>query len=210
MKISDSQPPVSDADLETDRADSSQSDEKDEPSSFSRLLVKKQVSNQGGAMQAKDGKQSATEFEAIVATFMQIPKSFDSSMQTAQVESKHAVSLPPELQQVVREISLVVNAAGNHEVHIELNSNVLKGLHIRIGRQEGAVAIQFQSASEQVMNLLSRNLDALSQALVDRGVNVADIRIADSREYSRSKNQKNSSSKFGSREQRGRRGGGRR
>jgi hypothetical protein len=44
MKISDSQASVGDTDLETDRADSSQSDEKDEPSSFSRLLVKKQVS----------------------------------------------------------------------------------------------------------------------------------------------------------------------
>jgi flagellar hook-length control protein FliK len=206
MKISDSQPPVSDADLETDRADSSQSDEKDEPSSFSRLLVKKQVSNQGGAMQAKDGKQSATEFEAIVATFMQIPKSFDSSMQTAQVESKHAVSLPPELQQVVREISVVVNAAGNHEVRIELNSNVLQGLHIRIDKQEGAVAIQFQSASEQVMNLLSKNVEALSQALADRGLNVADIRVTGTKEYSRTKDHKNSSSKSGSRGYRGRQG----
>ena len=205
MKISDSQPPVSDADLETDRADSSQSDEKDEPSSFSRLLVKKQVSKQG-ASQAKDGKQSATEFEAIVATFMQIPKSFDLSLQTAQVESKHAVSLPPELQQVVREISVVVNAAGNHEVHIELNSNVLKGLHIRIEKQEGAVAIQFQSASEQVMNLLSKNVEVLSQALADRGVNVADIRVAASKEYSRAKDHKGNSSKSGSRGHRGRQG----
>lgn len=208
MKISDSQP-IGNGDLETDRVDPSQSDDQDKPFAFSRLLSKKQLSSQE-ASHSKDERQSASEFETILAAFMQIPKSCDLSTQTAEVQNKHAVTLPPELQQVVREISVVVNSAGNQEVHIELNSNVLKGLHIRIDRHEGALAIQFQSASEQVMNLLSKNVDALSQALADRGVNVTDIRIANSREYSRSRNQKNSSSKLGSRDHRGRQTGGRR
>jgi flagellar hook-length control protein FliK len=207
MKIGDSQPPLSESDFDTNSVDSSQSDEKDEPSIFSQFLLKKSLSSQGPAAQRKGGKPQQGEFEAIVSVFMQMPKSFDLSMQNAQVESKHVVALPPELQQLVREISVVVNAAGSQQVNIELNPNVLRGLHIRIEKQDGAVAIQFQSASEQVLNLLSENVDSLSQALVDRGVTVADIRVSNPKQASEPGSYKNSSSKSGSRGQRGRQGG---
>jgi hypothetical protein len=97
-------------------------------------------------------------------------------MQPTAVQSKSPVQVPPELQGLVREISSLVNVKGNQQVNIELNSNVLKGLHIQIERQkDGAIAIQFQSSSEAVTQLLSRNVDALSQGLIDRGVNVGDI-----------------------------------
>ena len=100
-------------------------------------------------------------------------------MQPTAVQSKSPVQLPPELQGLVREISSLVNVKGNQQVNIELNSNVLKGLHIQIERQkDGAIAIQFQSSSEAVSNLLSKNMDALSQGLIDRGVNVGDIRVS--------------------------------
>jgi flagellar hook-length control protein FliK len=100
-------------------------------------------------------------------------------MQPTAVQSKSPVQLPPELQGLVREISSLVNVKGNQQVNIELNSNVLKGLHIQIERQkDGAIAIQFQSSSEAVSQLLSKNMDALSQGLVDRGVNVGDIRVS--------------------------------
>src|SRR5262249_33449183 len=119
----------------------------------------------------------------------------DRSLQLSEVESQHVVQLPRELQQLVREISVV---AGGNAVNIELNSNVLKGLHIRIEKQNEAVAIQFQSTSEDVARLLSRNLDSLSQGLADRGVNVADIRVAKIQESSNTPSYK-SGSKSGSR-----------
>ena len=131
----------------------------------------------------------------------------DQSIQTGQGESKRMVAVPPEVQQLVREISVVVNAAGKQQVHIELNSNVMQGLHIRIERQEGAITIQFQSSSDDVSRLLLKNADALSQGLADRGVNLADIRVIGPRDSTRVQTDKYRS---GSRPPQGRGQGGRR
>jgi hypothetical protein len=40
------------------------------------------------------------------------------------------------------------------------------------------VAIQFQSASDNISQLLKTNVEALTQGLADRGVNVAEIRVS--------------------------------
>ena len=77
----------------------------------------------------------------------------------------------------MREIEVGVNAAGRQEVHIELNSNVLKGLVIRVERHDNGVGIQFQSASEDVSRLLSSNLEVLTQGLANRGVEVDGIQV---------------------------------
>jgi flagellar hook-length control protein FliK len=206
MKISDPQPPPSDANTNNDDVESSQSTENND-SSFSQMLAKKRGENQEST-RTKGGKGGDSELEPSVAGFMQMPKTLDPSMQTGPVEGKHVVAMPPQLQQVVHEISVAVNAAGNQQVHIELNSNVMKGLHIRIERQDGAMAIQFQSTSDQVASLLSKNMDALSQGLADRGVNVADIRVQGPRESARVQGDK-SRSNPGGRWQGGRQGGGR-
>jgi len=111
--------------------------------------------------------------------------------------------VPIALQELVREISVATNAAGNQQVHIEMNSNVLKGLHVVVERKDGAVAIQFQSSSDEVARLLSRNADALSQGLADRGVSVADIHVTGPRESARVADNKGRSAPAGENRQRG-------
>ncbi|MGC2194488.1 MAG: flagellar hook-length control protein FliK [Terriglobales bacterium] len=207
MKISDPQPPTSDPEVNTDDVDSSQKSDDDAPSPFSQLLAKKKGTDQD-AGQLKRGKSSEGDTGPMGAVFPQGGKLFDPTIQAGQVESKHIVGVPVDLQQLVREISVVVNAAGNQQVNIEMNSSVLKGLHVRIERREGAVAIQFQSASEEVAGLLSKNLDALTQGLADRGVSVADIHVEGPKEYARTREYKNQSNP-GGRGQSGRQGGGR-
>jgi flagellar hook-length control protein FliK len=147
---------------------------KDEPSSFSRTLAKKRDSHPLNTA-AKLGR-AESEGGIVPQAEKQAQNRFDSSLSAAPVGST-AVEVPPELQPLVREISVVANAPGNQQIHIELNSNVLKGLHIRIDRQNGAIAIQFQTASAEVSRLLSTNLNSLAQGLADRGVNVSDIRV---------------------------------
>ena len=205
MKISDPQPATSDSNVNADDTELSQNAEKDEPSPFSQVLAKKQGANQEGA-KSKGGQRSQSALIPTAAGFLQEPKIFDQSVQAAKTEGKPGVALPVELQQLVREISVVVNAAGKQQVHIELNSNVLKGLHIRIERQDGAVNIQFQSGSDEVARLLSRNVDTLSQGLADRGVSVADIHVSGPRESARAQDYK-SRSNLGGRGQSGRQGG---
>ena len=115
-----------------------------------------QIANKSqGSPQERQGKPDMTQAE-----FMQSqPAPFNLAMQPSQVENKHIVTLPPELQHVVREISVAVNDSGRQQVHIELNSNVLKGLHIRVERQDAGVAIRFQSPCDRrVPSLSMKNL----------------------------------------------------
>jgi flagellar hook-length control protein FliK len=205
MKITDSPPPANDPNVKTEDADSSQNTKNEGASPFSQALAKKRGANQDSA-QAKGGKRAENELDATAAGLIQTSTTLHQSIQPLQVGSKEAAALPAELQQVVREISVVVDAAGKQQVHIDLNSNVLKGLHIRIERQDGVMAILFQSTSDQVASLLSRHVDALSQGLAERGVTVADIRVAGPRESSRVQGYK-SQSNLGGRSQSGRQGG---
>lgn len=182
MKINDTQ--ATDPSDDTQDVDSSQDDDKkqDEPSAFSRALAKKQEAaalQEGGSAKAAKKGDDATDTSRL--NQFATREAFSQVAETKQVESKHAVELPQQLHQLVREISV---AAGKNQVQIEMNSNVLKGLNIQIERQNGALAIQFQTSSPEVTKLISNNLESLSQGLSDRGLNVADIRITGSKEAS--------------------------
>jgi len=154
-------------------ANSPRKPEKDATTPFAKVLSKKQQAQDdtpfAGGKTAKGDPATSPLGE---------PGPLEIPADGPSVEEKHLVSIPPQLQDLVREVAVVVNAPGQQQVHIELNSNVLKGLHIRIDRQDGAVAIQFQSSSDEVASLLAKNVSALSDALLDRGVTLQDIRIA--------------------------------
>ena len=184
MKIDDNQPlddpSLNTDDLESNDVDSQQTQPDDQPSAFSQMLAKKRALDRQTASarteKAPDkGKESS--FAAKSGFMPQQPVIHEMSSPVKGVDAKHSVQLPPDLQQLVREISVVMNKAGNEQVHIEMNSNVLKGLQIRIERQQGELAIQFTTDSAQVSTLLSRNIEALSQSLSNLGENGVNIRI---------------------------------
>jgi flagellar hook-length control protein FliK len=193
MRISDV-PPESDPSVNNaDDANSQQTSEQDESSNFSKMLARKRAAGQEGNQPEGSLKpQSSSSSTNIDPTQIQ-PPGFQTSIQATAVESKHIVAIPPELQQLVREISTTVNSAGNHQVSIEMNSNVLKGLNIRIERGDAGVAIQFQSNSAQVSALLQNNMSSLSQGLADRGVRVSDIGVTAAGDQARTQDAKNRS-----------------
>jgi flagellar hook-length control protein FliK len=201
MRISDTQPSSNDTNVKTD------SREKDaaENSSFSKMLAKKRDAGQDALLQGGAKGRQGDQDPSTLGMMQQQP-GLEQSMQPAPVEGKHIVAVPPELQQLVREISVAVNAQGNKEVQIELNSHALKGLNIRIERQAEGVAIQFNSTSDQVSSLLQKNLPALTQGLNDRGVTVSTINVSGPKEFARSQDSKGRSN-FGN--QSGRQGRGR-
>jgi flagellar hook-length control protein FliK len=202
MRISDTQSSSNDTNIKKDTRDKDVA----ENSSFSKLLAKKRDGGQDanqfqGGTKGRQGEQDPSTLD-----IMQQQPGLDHSIETAPVESKHIVAVPPELQQLVREISVAVNAQGNKEVQIELNSHALKGLNIRIERQGEGVAIQFNSTSDQVSALLQKNLPALTQGLTDRGVAVSTINVSGPKEVARFQDSKGRSN-FGN--QSGRQGRGR-
>jgi hypothetical protein len=190
MRISDSQPSSGDPSV-SDRSNSHEKTDSSEKSNFSKMLGKKRDgSKDTEPFQGLQVKRQDNADSTIVGLVDAQQQPMDPSIRTTEIESKHIVAVPPELQQVVREISVAINAAGNHQVQIELNSTALKGLRINIERQAEGVAIQFQSTSDQVSGLLSRNVDALMQGLGDRGVTVSNISISGPRESARSQDSK--------------------
>ena len=199
MKIDDSQPAddpsVNTDDIESDDVDSQSTQSDDAPSAFSQLLAKKKA-------QERDTASSRTEKKGEEARFgnpgLTRPEDFRNvAGPVGSLEGKRTVALPADLQQLVREISVVMNKAGNQQVQIEMNSNVLKGLHIRIERQEAGLAIQFQTDSQQVSSLISRNLDSLSQTLSNLGEGGVDIRVTGMKEASKGMDYKNRGNQSG-------------
>jgi Flagellar hook-length control protein FliK len=202
MKITDLQP-GDDPDRTRQSVDSSQDADRDKPSAFAKVLTRKQQGSQDEPAKAAKG---SSDDPGATGTLLPTPATSDSLIEAREVEVKHVVALPPELQQLVREVALVVNTAGQQQVHIELNSNVLSGLHIRVDRKDGTLAIQFLSSSDEVAKLLSQNLGALSEGLADRGLRVTDIGVAGPKESGRLRDDKNRPS-MGAYGQRGRQGG---
>jgi flagellar hook-length control protein FliK len=186
MRISDSQPSSGDPTV-SDHSNSREKTEGGEKSTFSKTLAKKRDGSKDTDPfpSLQDNRKSYAESTSPGLVDSQ-QQTMDRSIQTAEIESKHIVAVPPELQQVVREISVAINAAGNHQVQIELNSTALKGLKINIEKQAEGVAIQFQSNSDQVSGLLSKNVESLVQGLGDRGVTVSNISINGPRDAARS------------------------
>lgn len=190
MRISDSQPSSGDPTV-SDSSNLRQKTDDAGKSTFSKTLAKKRDATNSDPFQGISGKSGGGADPTATGLMDQQQQPMERSIQTAEIESKHVVPVPPELQSVVREISAAVNAAGNHQVQIELNSNVLKGLRINIEKQAEGVAIQFQSNSDQISTLLSSNIDSLTQGLSDRGVTVSNISIRGPRESAGSQDSKN-------------------
>lgn len=95
-----------------------------------------------------------------------------------QVESPRPVYEARQIKGIVQEIQTVVHPGGKTQVDIQLNSQTLDGLQIRITRDDtGKIAIQFSTQSDDVSQLLDRNMGNLTQSLAGRGLQVAGIQI---------------------------------
>jgi flagellar hook-length control protein FliK len=196
MRIDDTPPPAATTDSNDSDTDSKKSDDqKDDASLFSRVLAKTKDGRQEES--AAKGMLGGRKEETPSFAALQVPAEFSAALKPEAVAGKHTVEIPVQLQQLVHEISVV---ASKQQVHIEMNSSVLKGLQVQIEKQNGAVSIQFLTTSPTITTLLSNNLSLLSKGLEDRGVSVSDIRI-DSPDRS-------GSSSFGGGQQAGSRFGG--
>ena len=189
MKIDDNQPSVDDAslnaeDVESDDIESQSTQSDDQPSAFSQMLAKKKSDERDATSSRTEKKKDAPRQPS--PGFAQQPFVREASGPVVGIDSKQVVGLPPDLQKLVREISVAMDKAGNEKVQIEMNSNVLKGLQIKIERQQGALAIQFLTDSQQVSGLINRNLEALSQSLSSRWEGSVNIRVTGTRESGKS------------------------
>jgi hypothetical protein len=80
-------------------------------------------------------------------------------------------------QRIVERIRVGVNARGESEFQIDLRSNVLQGLSIKISGAKGRIRAVFSGKDREVLQLLQRQSDGLRSALEGRGLKVEELRV---------------------------------
>jgi hypothetical protein len=80
-------------------------------------------------------------------------------------------------ERIVDRVRVGTNAAGMAEFQIELRSDVLTGLSIRISAGAGIIRASFSGTDREVLKLLRNNAEALKHALAGRGLTLGELRI---------------------------------
>jgi flagellar hook-length control protein FliK len=80
-------------------------------------------------------------------------------------------------QKIVERVRVGTNAAGKAEFQIDLRSNVLSGLSIKVSSSNGRISAKFMASDKEVLKLLRDQSDSLKQALTGRGLTLDELKI---------------------------------
>lgn len=81
------------------------------------------------------------------------------------------------LNKIVQSVRAGLNEKGEKEIQIDLHKEILKGLKLRVISRNGRVSVLFQSEDHQVRKLVEQHQEEISKALVEKGIEVAEIRV---------------------------------
>lgn len=81
-------------------------------------------------------------------------------------------------QKIVEHVRVGTNAAGKSEFQIDLRSNVLSGLSIKLSSGgNGKISASFSGSDREVLKLLEENKEGLQKALGSRGLTLESLKI---------------------------------
>ncbi|MDX2013799.1 MAG: flagellar hook-length control protein FliK [Myxococcaceae bacterium] len=80
-------------------------------------------------------------------------------------------------QKIVEKVRVGTNAAGKVEFQVDLRSDVLKGLSVKISSHNGKIKAVFQGSDRDVLKLVEEQKEALTQALSARGLSLEDFKV---------------------------------
>jgi hypothetical protein len=80
-------------------------------------------------------------------------------------------------QKIVQSARVGTNAAGKAEFQIDLRSNVLSGLSIKVSGGNGKIRAVFSGSDREVLKMLKAESESLRQALGGRGLTLEELRI---------------------------------
>jgi hypothetical protein len=80
-------------------------------------------------------------------------------------------------QKIVERVRVGTNAAGAAEFQIDLRSNVLSGLAIKVSCKNGRIQASFSGSDKEVLKLLREQSEALKTALSGRGLTLEELRV---------------------------------
>jgi hypothetical protein len=80
-------------------------------------------------------------------------------------------------QKIVEKVRVGTNAAGKVEFQVDLRSDVLKGLSVKVSSHNGKIKAVFQGSDRDVLKLVDEQKEALTQALAARGLSLEDFKV---------------------------------
>ena len=133
----------------------------------------------GGGSGDKDGKggsEAAAGFRFNPALMAPVPV---AKPKDAAGSAKLRALAEEIAQKIVERARIGTNAAGQAEMQIDLRSNVLKGLSIKLSCSNGKIRATFSGQDKEVMKLLRDNQETLRATLEKRGLRLEEYRVED-------------------------------
>ena len=80
-------------------------------------------------------------------------------------------------QKIVERVRVGTNGAGNAEFQIDLRSNVLSGLSIKLSSKNGKISAVFSGSDRDVLKMIEEQSEGLKSALQGRGLKLEQLRF---------------------------------
>jgi hypothetical protein len=80
-------------------------------------------------------------------------------------------------QKIVERVRVGTNGAGAAEFQIDLRSNVLSGLSIKLSSKNGKISAVFSGSDREVLKMIEEQSEGLKSALSGRGLKLEDLRF---------------------------------
>lgn len=131
---------------------------------------------QGGGDKGKDGNAAAANpgFRFNPALMQPVPVSKTKEASGSERLRKVANEVA---QKIVDKVRIGTNAAGKTEFQIDLKSDVLSGLSVKVSAHNGKISAVFQGSDKDVLKMIEEQGEALKAALGARGLSLEDFKI---------------------------------
>ncbi|HEX8704840.1 MAG TPA: flagellar hook-length control protein FliK [Myxococcaceae bacterium] len=80
-------------------------------------------------------------------------------------------------QKIVERVRVGTNGAGAAEFQIDLRSDVLKGLSIKLSAKNGKISAVFSGSDREVLKMIEEQSEGLKSALTSRGLKLEDLKF---------------------------------
>lgn len=124
-----------------------------------------------GSMKKVGVEKTTTQIQTEGAKFAQEMK---AKMQGQHLSREFVQNV---VNQMVRFLKAGINKEGDHEVRLDLDDKIFKGLRLRVALKDGKVDVQFSTSSADVRDLFTASADSIKNELTNKGINVGNIKV---------------------------------
>lgn len=129
---------------------------------------------QGGDNKDKGGGNLPANFRLNPALMAPVPVAQKRDMAASDRLRRIATEIA---QKIVERVRVGKNAAGRAEFQIDLRSDVLSGLKVKVSSSGGKIQAVFSGSDREVLKMLESNAETLKAALSGRGLTLEELKI---------------------------------